>query len=270
MTSAPATRLGDRDEGILGNVIEAATLAKRAPAIDVPAFVPPLLESLPVVQWLSEAVQIQLQSSLDTLRARLRFARERLRDGRPSQNGTGDDYLPLTTLLATDLEGFTPMLERLGDSRAQGLMHEHNEILRSCLRRHHGREVVHTGDGVLASFRSPVHALRCAIAMQRRLQLHNQNRPGTPLRIRVGLHAGIPLPEEDRLFGTCVNVTVRVCSVAKPGAILVSNVVLGLLEQSQFRFLDRGPVALKGITMPQQLHELVWGQPQSALPATLN
>jgi class 3 adenylate cyclase len=241
-----------------------------APAIDVPSFVPPVLESLPVVQWLSEAVQLQLQASFDMLRARLRFARERLRDGRPSQSGTGEDYVPLTTLLATDLEGFTPMLERLGDSRAQGLMHEHNEILRSCLRRHHGREVVHTGDGVLASFRSPVHALRCAIAMQRRLQQHNQSHPGTPLRIRVGLHAGIPLPEEDRLFGTCVNVTVRVCSVAKPGAILVSNVVLGMLEQSQFRFLDRGPVALKGITIPQQLHELVWSQPQPALPITLN
>jgi adenylate cyclase len=245
-------------------------LSTVAPIDDVPAFVPPPSDALPVIQWLSEAVQLHVQASFDVLRARLRFARERLSDGRSSQ--TGDEALRLTTLLATDMEAFTPMLERLGDSRAQQLMHAHNEILRSCLRRNHGREVAHTGDGVLASFRSPVHAMRCAIAMQRRLQAHNLENPGTPLRIRIGLHAGVPLPEEDRLFGACVNVTVRVCSVAKPGAILASDVVLRLLEgQSVFRFIDRGSVALKGIRIPRQLHEVVWQlQAAPALPVTLN
>jgi class 3 adenylate cyclase len=266
MTSKQALSLGDRAQALSGDL---GIFAKVAPAIGVPGLVPPFMESLPVMQWLSEAVQIQFQASVDLLRARLRFAREKFRDGRSSQTGVGDDYVPLTTLLATDLEAFTPMLERLGDSRAQEIMHAHNEILRSCLRRNHGREVVHTGDGVLASFRSPVHALRCAIEMQRRLHARNQSHPGTPLRIRIGLHAGVPLPEEDRLFGTCVNVTVRVCSVAKPGAILASNVVLGLLDGHSFRFVDRGPVPLKGITAPQQLHELVW-QTQPALPVTLN
>lgn len=252
-------------------VIASAFRSAVAPAARAPAHVPPPSESLPVMQWLSEAVQLHVQASLDVLRARVRLARERLRDGRNSQSG--DDYLPLTTLLATDLEAFTPMLERLGDSRAQELMHAHNEILRRCLRIHHGHEVTHTGDGVLASFRSPIHALRCAVAMQRRLDAYNFEHPGTPLRIRVGLHAGIPLPEEDRLFGTCVNVTVRVCSVAKPGAILASDVVLRLLEgHKAFRFLDRGAVALKGISAPQHLHELVWQlqAAPAALPVTLN
>jgi class 3 adenylate cyclase len=230
--------------------------------------VPHPYEDVPVVQWLSEAVQLQFQASFDSLRARLRLARERLRDGRGATLG----YAPLTTLLATDLEGFTAMLERLGDARAQELMHAHNEILRSCLRRHHGREVYHAGDGVLASFRSPVHALRCAVAMQRRFQAYNLDHPGTPLRIRIGIHAGVPLPEEDRLFGTCVNVTVRVCGVAKPGSILATKLVLGLLEgQVSFRFLDRGAVALKGISVPQALHELVWQcQPVPALREVLN
>ncbi|HET6340251.1 MAG TPA: adenylate/guanylate cyclase domain-containing protein [Polyangiales bacterium] len=268
MTAEPLTRLRNRAQS--GDLIESGILSTVAPIDDVPAFVPPPSDALPVIQWLSEAVQLHVQASFDVLRARLRFARERLRDGRSSQ--TGDEALRLTTLLATDMEAFTPMLERLGDSRAQQLMHAHNEILRSCLRRNHGREVAHTGDGVLASFRSPVHAMRCAIAMQRRLQAHNLENPGTPLRIRIGLHAGVPLPEEDRLFGACVNVTVRVCSVAKPGAILASEVVLRLLEgQSVFRFIDRGSVALKGIRIPRQLHEVVWQlQAAPALPVTLN
>jgi adenylate cyclase len=175
--------------------------------------------------------------------------------------------LPLTTLLATDLEDFTPMIERLGDMRAQEIMHAHNELMRSCLRRFQGREVAHTGDGVMASFRSAENALRCAIAMQRGLTEHNRRHPLTPLRARIGVHAGIPLPEEDRLFGSCVNITVRVCGVTRAGRILASDAVLGQLRAHQFSFREHGYVKLKGISAPQQLHELTW---EPSLPEVLN
>ena len=226
------------------------------------------LDVMPVVQWLSEALQLQVQASFEGLRAKLRVARERLLDGANHHALTGrDTYAPVTTLLATDLEGFTPMLERLGDMRAQQLMHTHNEILRACLKRHHGREVVHTGDGVIASFRSARHGMRCAVAMQRGMAEHNLRNPGTPLRVRIGLHAGTPLPEEDRLFGACVNVTVRVCSVTPPGDILTSDAVLAQLEEHDFPVQDRGSFTLKGITAPVRLHELSWVPLHARRPA---
>jgi class 3 adenylate cyclase len=220
----------------------------------------PDLDSLPVMQWLSETLQREVQASFETLRARWRFARDRLLDGSIAVR-------PLTTLLATDLEDFTPMIERLGDMRAQAIMHAHNELMRSCLRRYQGREVAHTGDGILASFRSAANALGCAIAMQRALTEHNRRHPLTPLRARIGLHAGMPLPEEDRLFGSCVNITVRVCSVTRAGSILASEAVLGQLGAHDFRFREHGYVKLKGISVPQQLHELAW---QASLPEVLN
>lgn len=221
------------------------------------------LDTVPVVQWLSEALQLQVLASVEVLRARLRVARERLRDGSRLHNTLGS----VTTLLATDLEGFTPMLERLGDMRAQELMHIHNDLLRACLKRYHGREVAHTGDGMIVAFRAARNAMRCAIAMQRCLSAHNDGHPDTPLRVRIGLHAGIPLPEEDRLFGTCVNVTVRVCNVTEPGAISASDAVLSQLEGPEFRLVDRGRVPLKGIAAPLRLHLLSW---QHSLPAELN
>ena len=228
------------------------------------------LDALPVVQWLSEAFRLEVQASFEGLLARLRFARERLLDASNPGGTAPDTYAPITTLLATDLEGFTPMLERLGDMRAQQLMHAHNEILRACLKRHHGREVAHTGDGMIAKFRSARHAMRCAIAMQRCLAEHNHRHPSTPLRVRIGLHAGVPLPEEDRLFGACVNVTVRVCSVTPPGDILTSDAVLGQLDQHDFRVQDRGVFALKGITLPVRLHKLSWEQRPQLTAESLN
>ena len=246
----------------------ASTVHRGAATAHVPEMSLQHLDGVPVVQWLSEALQLQLLASVEGLRARLRFARERLRDGWSAQeSGPRGSLGSVMTLLATDLEGFTPMLERLGDMRAQQLMHIHNEILRSCLRRHHGREVDHTGDGVIAAFRSARHAMRCAMAMQRCLAAHNDGHPDTPLRVRIGLHAGIPLPEEDRLFGTCVNVTVRVCGVTAPGAILTSDAVLDQLDASEFCLLDRGRFPLKGIAAPLRLHALRW---QRTLPEELN
>jgi class 3 adenylate cyclase len=224
------------------------------------------LDALPVMQWLSEALQIQVLTSIEVLRARLRFARERLRDGFQIQHIPALE--PMTTLLATDLEAFTPMLERLGDMRAQQLMHAHNDLLRACLKHCHGREVTHTGDGVIAAFHSPRHALRCAVAMQRCMHEHNQRHPNTPLRVRIGLHAGMPLREEDRLFGTCVNVTVRVCSVTSPGQIMTSDAVLDQLEAHDFGLRDRGSFPLKGIAAPVRLHEVCWQR--AALPAAMN
>lgn len=215
------------------------------------------------LQRLSETLQSQVQASFETLRAGLRLARERWFDPAvASRSGA-----PLTTLLATDLEDFTPMIERLGDIRGQEIMHAHNELMRSCLRRHAGHEVAHTGDGILASFRTATSALRCAIAMQRSLEEYNRRHPLTPLKARIGLHAGMPLPEEDRLFGSCVNITVRVCSVTRAGSIMASAAVLSQLDRHDFRFHDRGRVALKGISLPQQLHELHW---EPSLPQTLN
>jgi class 3 adenylate cyclase len=161
-------------------------------------------------------------------------------------------------LLCTDLEGFTSTVQRLGDARAQALIHTHNQLLRRCLQRCRGQEVTHTGDGILASFRSVAHAVECATAMQLELRAHNQVHGNTPLKARIGLHVGAPLPEEGRLFGSCVNITVRVCAAAKAECVYVSDVFRQLAADHRCRLRDRGVFALKGIEAPLRLHELMW------------
>jgi class 3 adenylate cyclase len=127
------------------------------------------------------------------------------------------------------------------------------------LSRYGGREVTHTGDGILAAFRSLSQAIACAAAIQRALREYNGTHDPA-LRVRIGLHAGRPLPEEDRLFGSCVNVTVRVCAAAQAGRVLCSELVRELASSSSFRFRDSGLFELKGIEQPLRLYELVWGE----------
>jgi class 3 adenylate cyclase len=161
-------------------------------------------------------------------------------------------------ILVTDLEGFTPLVQRLGDGRAQQLIRAHNHLLRTCLQRHGGTEITHTGDGLMASFRSASRAVMCSAEMQQQLRSYSERHVETPLHVRVGLHAGEPLPEEDRLFGTCINTAVRVCATANAGEVLVTDVVRHLAAGQILPFVDRGVVALKGLSTPMRLHELRW------------
>ena len=161
-------------------------------------------------------------------------------------------------MLVTDLAGFTATTERLGDMRARQLIRDHNELMRGCLAKHAGREVFHTGDGVFAAFASVESALTCACAMQSAIHHYNRAHSTTPLRLRVGLHAGSPLQDEDRLFGLCVNATVRVCSACDPGHITLSSAVLDRVDTRAWRLRPRGPFVLHGITKPMQLYDLSW------------
>ncbi|MEN8185327.1 MAG: adenylate/guanylate cyclase domain-containing protein, partial [Myxococcota bacterium] len=99
-------------------------------------------------------------------------------------------------LLVTDMQGFTNLLDRLGDQAVETLLDHHNQILRACLHDHRGREIQHTGDGFILSFDAAGNALGCAIAMQKDLARYNARHPDRPIRVREGLHAGKALPVE--------------------------------------------------------------------------
>jgi class 3 adenylate cyclase len=176
----------------------------------------------------------------------------------PIRQQPDDEFDGLLALLVTDLEGFTTLVEQLGDVEAREWMHVHNRIVRDAILAHGGREVAHTGDGIMAAFRSVAAALAAAIDVQRGLGAHTRNNLTAPLRARIGVHVGEPLPEEGRLFGTCVNTAVRVCAAAPAQSVLVSDLARQLAAGRSFRFAASRKVALKGLVQPMQVHELLW------------
>ena len=161
------------------------------------------------------------------------------------------------TLLFTDMEGSTNLTQRLGDARAQDVLHTHNAIVREALKAHGGSEVKHTGDGIMASFSAASKALECAIAMQRAFGAHNES-AAEPVKVRIGLNAGEPIAEDEDLFGTAVQLAARICAEAEPGQILAPVVVRELAAGKGLLFADRGETALRGFEEPVRLFEVRW------------
>ena len=162
------------------------------------------------------------------------------------------------TIMFTDLESSTARALRLGDDRMFALIQRHNAIIRECLHAHGGREVKHTGDGMMASFASVARAVECAIAIEQAFDAHNANDPDGAMRVRVGMTAGEPIEDHNDLFGTAVNLARRTCDAAEPGQIFTTNVVRELCVGKRFRFDDRGEAMLKGFDEPVRLFEVPW------------
>jgi len=170
---------------------------------------------------------------------------------------TSREATTVHTILFTDVEGSTALIDRLGDAKARDILRQHERIVRKALATHDGSELKTMGDGFMASFASASRALECAIAVQRSFARHNDS-TDEPIKVRIGLNAGEPISEDDDLFGTAVNEAARITSTAEGGEILAANVVRELTKGKNFLFADRGETSLRGFEDPVRLFEVRW------------
>jgi len=166
----------------------------------------------------------------------------------------------IRTVLFTDIADSTTLTQALGDEAALAMLGVHDTIVRDALSASGGREVKHTGDGIMASFISAAGAVRCAIEIQRQLDKHSQENPDRPLKVRVGAAAGEPVEQHNDLFGSTVQLAARLCAHAQPEQILVSNAIAELCIGKGLSFEDVGEVTLKGFDSPVRAHAAAWKQ----------
>jgi class 3 adenylate cyclase len=187
----------------------------------------------------------------------------RIEDPRPAaeSDGPGGDTLidsAFRTIMFTDMKDSTAITTRLGDTRALELFRTHNNITRDLLGQNHGREIQHTGDGFMVSFSSASNSVECAIAIQKSFASHNQNNPDAAINVRIGICAGEPVEEDNRLFGSTVQLTSRICDKAKPDQILTASVIRDLCLGKPFPFVDQGEETFKGFDQPMRVYEVEW------------
>lgn len=188
--------------------------------------------------------------------------------GDAEANGAGAAVLPgarqaepdsgIRSVMFTDIVGSTDMTQRLGDEQAMALLEVHDRIVRAALVAFGGREVKHTGDGIMSAFASAASAIRCGVQVQRELRSHSAANPDEALQVRIGVAAGEPVEHHNDLFGSTVQLSARLCAQAEPDQIVVSNVVAELCLGKDVTFTDLGPLSLKGFAQPVRAHAVRW------------
>ena len=164
----------------------------------------------------------------------------------------------IMTVMFTDMVGSTDLTQAHGDKAAQHLVRRHNTIVRNALAQFSGREIKHTGDGIMASFSSAASGVEAAIAIQRTIIRSNAATGDNNLHVRIGINSGEPIEEEEDLFGSTVQLAARVCAKCDTDDILCSNVVKELSSGRGLNFVSIGPQPLKGFKEPILLYQVLW------------
>jgi class 3 adenylate cyclase len=153
------------------------------------------------------------------------------------------------TVLFTDIVASTEHQARVGQGEWSRLTDRHDAMVRSALAHHRGHEVKTTGDGFLATF-DATGALRCAADI-----LAGARDIG--LELRAGVHTGEVEVRGDDIAGLAVTIAKRVCDLAEPGQVLVSEMVRGMMVGTGINFQDQGEAELKGVPGTWRLYEAV-------------
>jgi class 3 adenylate cyclase len=164
----------------------------------------------------------------------------------------------IRTVIFTDIVGSTTLTQRLGDDAAMDFLRVHDQIVRDALASCKGREVKHTGDGIMASFVSAAAAVRCSARIQHAMA--KETGLGHRLQVRIGGAAGEPVEQNSDIFGSTVQLAARLCAHAEPEQILVSNVVAELCIGKSLTFRSLGEVSLKGFERSIHVHAVEWSE----------
>ncbi len=155
----------------------------------------------------------------------------------------------LATILFVDIVGSTEKAARLGDARWTQVISHYYAAVRKELKTLRGKEVVTTGDGLLATFKTPAAGVHCATAIREAVRTLG-------LEIRVGLHAGEYKVSGAEVIGLVFHIGARVAAKARAGEVLVSSAVKDPMSQSGVRFKDRGVHQLKGLPKRWRLYRV--------------
>ena len=152
----------------------------------------------------------------------------------------------VATVLFTDIVGSTERAGQIGDGAWRTLLDEHDALAARAVQSAGGSLVKTTGDGVLATFAGPSHAMAAVRELQESAVLLG-------VSIRAGVHTGEIERRADDIGGIGVHIAARLASMAGSGEVLVSRTTRDLAVGSKIDFDDRGLHTLKGVPEPWQV-----------------
>ncbi|HZC95602.1 MAG TPA: adenylate/guanylate cyclase domain-containing protein, partial [Bradyrhizobium sp.] len=157
----------------------------------------------------------------------------------------------LAAVLAADVAGYSRLMGADEVGTLAALKRYRREIVDPAITAHNGRIVKTTGDGMLVEFASAVDAVTCAVAVQERMA--DQATEGPRIELRIGIHVGDIIIDDNDIFGDGVNIAARLEGIAEPGGVCVSDdahrQVRGKVDHS---FDDIGEQSLKNIAEPMR------------------
>src|SRR5687767_1443163 len=124
----------------------------------------------------------------------------------------------LAAIMFTDIVGYTRLMGN-NEDKAFDMLSRNRQLQKPIIERYNGRLIKELGDGILASFTTVTDAVMAAMDIQKACAEQEE------FSLRVGIHQGEIIIDNNDVFGDAVNIASRIQSIAPVGSILVSETV---------------------------------------------
>ena len=164
----------------------------------------------------------------------------------------------LAAILAADVKGYSHLTE-LNEEASTATLRMYRAVVEESIHAHRGHIFSSAGDSVVAEFPSVVEAIRCGVEIQNEIAERNAAVPEDGrMQFRIGVNLGDVIAEENNLYGTGVNVAVRLEGLAEPGGICLSQTVYDQVRKIvEIPFEDIGEHRLKNIAEPVHVYRIL-------------
>lgn len=171
--------------------------------------------------------------------------------GTPSQR-------TLAAIVFTDAVSFSARMQKDEVGTLKILQRDFAEMRRICAE-HEGSVLKTTGDGLLMTFNSAVHAVACALAMQRQFAAEVKELSASQFLLhRIGIHIGDIIVQDQDVMGDGVNIASRLQAEAEPGGICISQTVYDVVKNKiELQAVHLGPRDLKNISQAIPVYRLL-------------
>ncbi len=128
------------------------------------------------------------------------------------------------TVMFTDIKGVVTIAEHEGDWITRKLKKIQHDFIRAAIEKNEGVFIQSIDDGNLAYFKNALSALRAAVQIQKEIDNLNMSKTfNFPVLVKVGIHTGYCVVDENDLYGDVVNTVSHFASAADWGGILLSG-----------------------------------------------
>lgn len=164
----------------------------------------------------------------------------------------------LAAIMFADIVGYTAMMQE-DEALAIQSRKKFKHKLEEALAAHEGKMIEFRGDGAMCSFTSTIEGVKAAIELQLEM------RAGQEVPLRIGMHTGDVMVEEEILYGDVVNIASRMESFALPGSILISGKAYDdIKNQKDIKTVSMGTYVLKNVKEPVKIYAI--GNPGLVIP----
>lgn len=158
--------------------------------------------------------------------------------------------------MLADVVGYSRLMEADDAATLSSLQARRREVIDPAIADHNGHTIKMMGDGMLVEFHSIVDAVNCAAVIQQRMaELNANTATDRQIELRIGIHLGDIMVEQDDIYGDGVNVAARLEQLTQPGRVSLSEDAFRQVRgKTALNFEDLGSKRLKNRRVPMRVY----------------